>query len=231
MHTHKEQSAGRDVVLRQSPGMLPWLERLPELRRLTVADSAVRFTDKREWGINPRLFQRFDVDYTREDLKAFIRDCITPHLDGTGEADRLVINVRRGDYYSVPEFRAVYGMNIEGYIESALEKAGPAESVLVVSDDPAWCQEKLRVSGNVEYAEPGAWENFNAVATAHRLIGTNSSFSYWGGYVADTTNPGAQIIMPRFHKRSINGGNADQLDPSWHVINTVPGGWRELHGN
>ncbi|MDT1904142.1 hypothetical protein FPK34_25985, partial [Acinetobacter baumannii] len=59
--------------------------------------------------------------------------------------DATVVNVRRGDYYSVPEHRAKYGMDIRGYLSAALRALGaPADSPVVLgSDDPAWCVENL----------------------------------------------------------------------------------------
>lgn len=66
--------------------------------------------------------------------------------------------------------------------------------------------------------------------TAWRLIGTNSTFSYWGGYVGDALRGDDQerrVVMPWFHQRTLNDGAADQLDPSWTIITDPPGGWDE----
>ena len=35
-----------------------------------------------------------------------------------------------------------------------------------------------------------------AIIHAKRLIITNSTFSYWGGYIGDVLNPGRQVIAP-----------------------------------
>lgn len=220
---------GNQVFIRQSPGMVEWLERFPELRKLTVSDDSVKFTDKREWGVNPRLFQRFGVDYSRQQLRDFITECLAPNLELASQHG-VVLNIRRGDYYSVAEFRAAYGMNIVGYVDAALTRVGRAGSLLVVSDDAPWCRKNLGaalegVADAVEYAAPGAWQHFNAVSSARCLVGTNSSFSYWGGYITDTLTDDALVIMPKFHKRTINDGAADQLDPRWYIIENIPGGW------
>ena len=134
-----------------------------------------------------------------------------------------MINVRRGDYYSNPGLRERYGFDQIGYLAAALPAAGDADRALVVSDDIEWCRAHLdgllaqRIA-RVDYAPPGAVSNFRAVATGRRLIGTNSTFSYWGGYIADVLHADAVVVMPRFHARIDEETDAYQLDPRWIII-------------
>jgi hypothetical protein len=181
----------------------------------------MRFHDLREWN-DDSWSQRFGTDFTRSTLDAFITWALVPELcEDHGET--LVFNIRRGDYFSDPTHAARYGWDIAGYVAEALAAAGSAERALVVSDDARWCREELdglirtRVS-HIDYAEPDPSANFRAIAGARRLIGTNSTFSYWGGYVAGARFESPQIIMPRFHGRLPEGTDAYQLDPSWTVI-------------
>ncbi|WP_394255891.1 alpha-1,2-fucosyltransferase [Pseudoclavibacter helvolus] len=167
-----------------------------------------------------------------DDLVRFANANIRPAL-GTAELrDRLVINVRRGDYYSDPDLRAAYEMNIVAYLEEALQRVPKPPEVVVVSDDEQWCRANLsglfhRHGLIVDYAPNDPWENFKAVTTAKCLIGTNSSFSYWGGYVSTAIDATAVVVMPGFHKRTVHAGWADQLDRRWQVIESLPGGWDE----
>ena len=51
-------------------------------------------------------------------------------------------------------------------------------------------------------------EHFRALASARRLIITNSTFSYWGAYVSNVRygdNHGL-VYAPWFHRRDIDGG-------------------------
>lgn len=205
----------------QTPGMAPWLEEFPHLRKLTVEREELRFHDWREWG-EESPSQRFGIDFTRSSLDHFILSKLAPSLPGDA-ADSIVINVRRGDYYSNPGHLARYGWDIEGYLVEALQIARPAARALIVSDDPGWCRDHVdalvrSVVPVVDYAEADPIGNFRTIASAKCLIGTNSTFSYWGGYVSSTRFESSEVIMPRFHARFDEGTDAYQLDPTWTVI-------------
>lgn len=221
LDAHQRTAAGEPTLVLEAPGMAVWLREFPRLRDLTVPRALLRFHDRREWD-DESWSQRFGVDYTRASLDAFIDSTLVPELR-EDQGDALVINVRRGDYFSDPTHAARYGWDITGYVVDALDAAGPAGRALVVSDDAQWCRDELDVLirstvARVDYAEPDPAANFQAIAGARRLIGTNSTFSYWGGYVAGARFDAPQIIMPRFHGRLPEGSDAYQLDPAWIVI-------------
>lgn len=237
LHASLRQARGEEYRVLTPPPMTPWLAMLPAVRdRLTVDRARVRLTDRREHG----WFSEFGTDFTREELQRFVREFLlgTPLLPRSGPADpgSVTLNVRRGDYYSQPHFRGTYGFDIPAYVEIALARAAarePVERVLVVSDGLDWCRLKLdpllrahvtRVDYVSESDTPQ--ENFRTVATSRRVIGTNSTFSYWAGYVADVLHgPRAHVVMPRFHARLREDPGAYQLDPAWDVVEDIPGGW------
>lgn len=239
LHAHLLQEQGHNYRVLATPAMKTWLDAFPLIyERLAVERSAVRVWDRREWP-SDTLYQSFGSDYSREQLRNFINTYISAELGPvTDSGEVVVLNVRRGDYYSVPHYREVYGFNIAGYVREALAAArsvAPVGSIVVVSDDPRWCERNLHevlssYSDHVEYVThaAGPLANFRTVATADRLIGTNSTFSYWGGYVADVIRDDAQIIMPVFHGRWQADSSSYQLDPRWTTIRDVPGGWDEL---
>ena len=149
----------------------------------------------------------------------------------------LVVNVRRGDYYSVPSLRGRYSFDVPAYIDVALDAAvrgaGPVDRIHVVSDDVDWCLDRLdgrlrRRAATVEYRPPTSTpqDDFRAIATSSRIIGTNSTFSYWAGYVSTFLHgDDSQVVVPAFHARHMNAGRAYQLDPAWEVVQDIPGGW------
>lgn len=221
LDAHQRTAAGEPTLVLEAPGMSPWLREFPRLRDLTVTRNALRFHDRREWN-DESWSQRFGVDFTRSTLDAFIESTLVPELH-EDQGETLVLNIRRGDYFSDPNHAARYGWDIPGYVVDALAAAGAAERALVVSDDAQWCRNALdplirATVPRVDYAEPDPSANFRSIAGARRLIGTNSTFSYWGGYVAGVRFDSPQIIMPRFHGRLPEGSDAYQLDPSWLAI-------------
>lgn len=220
LNAHHRTASGDTVFVRESAGMVPWRREFPGLRPLTLTAEQMRFSDRREWDA-AWMYQRFGVDFTREQLAAFVHDVFDDHREAKG-ADRLVVNVRRGDFYGT-EFEAKHGFEIVPYLEAALAEFPRGHDVLVVSDDPAWCRENLegmlhgRASA-VEYSEPDPLRNLLTIARADKIIGANSTFSYWGAYIADASHENAQIVMPRFHARMDHGSDAHQLDPRWTTI-------------
>lgn len=220
LDAHQKSAAGDPTVVLAAPGMEPWLEAFPHLRALTVTRDEMRFHDRREW--NDRDWRQvFGADFTRESLQRFVRECIADGIP-EGSADRLVINVRRGDYYARPELRERYGFDQVGYLRAALAEFEGIDDVLVVSDDADWCRANVAPlapsTATFEYAEPDPVGNFLSVAGARRIIGMNSTFTYWAGYVADAIRPDAEIVMPLFHSRLYDPTDAHQLDPRWTAL-------------
>ncbi|WP_245306685.1 alpha-1,2-fucosyltransferase [Acidipropionibacterium timonense] len=147
---------------------------------------------------------------------------------------RVVINVRRGDYYSVPYNRGMYSFDIQEYIKVAIQRALDQQdipSIHLVSDDIPWCQLRL---GWLNQIAPTTYESTSrtvltdlaAIATANRLILANSTFSYWGAYISNILHSNFDtVIAPRFHSRKSASTSAGQLDPRWTIIENIPGGW------
>lgn len=218
-----------------APVMDQWLEVFEPVRQLVCDRSEIRFLATREHG----FYQNYARHYTEPDVDEFVSRYILPSRFGsmmqaaTGAQDRVLINVRRGDYYSVPEYRGQYSFDIAEYVSVALERmesSAPVERVVVVSDDIDWCKVKLasRLAGfDVEFSDPteGAVHNLLRLATADRLILANSTFSYWGAYIAGVRNPSAHVVAPWFHMRRFDDGKAFQLLTTWDVVETIPGGW------
>ena len=230
------QSTPRRPVLCLSNPDAKAFAALPALGPLFLEPDRLRWTDER---LHPpaSFFQHFGVDFSTTQLADFIRRYLLPDLPHPPSDPRaLTVNVRRGDYYSVPHFRSSYGIDIQAYLRASLarqqEVGGDATTIRVVSDDPGWCQDHLRWledhAETVTFAPPGGspLANFVEVASAERLILANSTFSYWGGYVSNVLHPGnrAGVVVPHVHAWPTNGGVAWQHDPGWSVVAASPAG-------
>ncbi len=229
-----QQRMGVDYRVLHAPSMDRWLTLLPSIQHtLTIPAKHVAWNDKRE----TRPAQRFGVDFTRDQLEVFIENHLSHSDLLAGERphqDSLTINIRRGDYYNVPHIRTNYGFNLEAYLDLALERAtnnGEVAAIQVVSDDINWCKTTIGPTlGGIaptEYIIPSSAENdFRVVANSARIIGTNSTFTYWAGYVSNFLyGARSHVVMPDFHARHINEGRAWQLDPDWDIVSDIPGGW------
>lgn len=222
LSAHERSNAGNLTRVLEVPRMEPWLAAFPELRRLTISSAVMRFRDRRGWD-HASWNQHFGVEFTRSTLNSFIEDCIVDAIepDATGS---LVMNIRRGNYYTDPDLRARYAFDQVGYLTAALAHFGEIQQLVVVSDDPQWCRDNLAdmLRGKCDalvFADAEPLANFRTVARASCIIGTNSTFSYWGAYIAGVLHKHPVIVMPRFHARFAPGKtDAYHLDPRWTAI-------------
>jgi len=235
LHAYACQQAGRNYRILTNRSTEAWLNGLPEVRKhLTVTRQEIRLWDRREWPPAPEYFQRFGSSFDSTTLDSFIREMVLGSplmapalLPDLG--DEMVVNIRRGDYYSNPGHRENFGFDIEPYLRESLRRASGREAISglkVVSDDIVWCQQNVdhvlhEYSEAVSYARRDSTpqDDFRSICCARTLICANSTFSYWGGYVSTVLHGGAShVIAPDFHSRNINEGAAYQLDDRWDVV-------------
>lgn len=224
--THR---TGKRWMVRFKPRMEPWLEEFPGLRYWTVHERDVDPLQRRtvEWG------QQVGRDYLVPEIPMFVREVLLPgsrfpqRMD-TVATDAIVVNVRRGDYYSDELNRSRYGMDVEGFVREAVRRVpvSPAERFVLVSDDPGWCLEHLgflseRAPVAVMPEPHDMFQDLAQLSAARTLILANSTFSYWGGYVATSRPPGErpqQVLAPLLFTRQYNHGDSPLLLPQWTAI-------------
>ncbi|GAA5108150.1 hypothetical protein GCM10023339_06850 [Alloalcanivorax gelatiniphagus] len=248
MWAYDGRSRGERRWIRATPNLVPWLDVLPGLREVVLLPSEVRVSDRRvaPWSEAARSRQVDGAVAPHEPVdvagvERFLREVVLPGsglgdvVAGPTDPRALVVNVRRGDYYSDPEIRRQYGFNVSGYLRAAVDRSieadGAPTQVLVVSDDVDWCRGELGWLDDrlpVEHLEAsGPVSDFATVATARRMVITNSTFSYWAAHVSNATHLDnhAQVWAPRFFDRTQNGGRSWLLDERWSVVEDIPGGW------
>lgn len=225
----RRREKGRPWLVRYKPKMEPWLTEFPALRDLTVREEDVSFRQERtvEWG------QQTYQDWFFRDLLDFARERL---LTSSGFQARLkqvdrgavVVNVRRGDYYSDPVHRANFGFDVAGYVWAAVARVPRDEAgrIILVSDDVDWCRENLgflSAWGEVGTI-PGEHDMFNDLAQlagGRHLVLANSTFSYWGGYLASAmpVNDRPQSVQAPLHfNRLYARGESPLLLPQWQAI-------------
>lgn len=229
------QQEGHEAFALQTPAMTQWLQVWPRLaQQVTITRAGVRPFDVREirstqcWGADyfPYHVEGFALQLLEE-----LRDAVGPRSTGP---DRLVVNVRRGDFYT--DYRERYAFDLIGYLRLAFDRSirlgGRPNSIHVVSDDPVWCQAHLAQFRSIapltfesEVRDP--LRDLLTLTSAPRLILTNSTFGYWGAHLSNALH-GANhehVVAPWFHDRSTWFGAAYQLNPAWSIIRSIPGDW------
>lgn len=232
--SHAGRRYGLDWWTVRTDAMLPWIRVFPDVDELLIDAAELSVLDRRVlvWA------QEYDK-FLPPALESFVTErllsapLLQAKLRPVGD-EVLTINVRRGDYYSVPKFRALYGFDIVGFIRTAVDGArrqAPIGRIDVVSDDAIWCRNNLgflaEAAPELRFQRPsdGPLENLAQLASSRRLILANSSFSYWGAYLSNGVyeNNHSLIWAPDFHRRDLNNGLAFQLDPRWSVVHVPTG--------
>jgi hypothetical protein len=169
-------------------------------------------------------------DAISEDVRAELTPAINSAgkvyriLDATRSSARIAVHVRRGDYAMLPEVRAFHGLPQVAYYQRAVNalieaSAGPW-SVIVLSDDPAWCERELHFPVTTIHAEiDGSLAPHEALALMSRCqhhVISNSSFSWWGAWLA--TSHGQEVLYPQRWIRSRPVDASFRFPERWRAL-------------
>jgi hypothetical protein len=126
----------------------------------------------------------------------------------------ISLHIRRTDYLTNPNHTAL-GLD---YYKEALKQFGDSE-VLIFSDDPEWCNQQelfsddrfLIAEGNTNYVDLCLM----TLCSGHIIA--NSSFSWWGAWLANST----QVVAPSGWFRGSDNEHLDTKDlipETWMII-------------
>ena len=158
-----------------------------------------------------------------EDLKAFLAPIaldVRTRLDLPLETP--VIHVRRGDLLNSENVHM--GLLSSDFYSQALSAQGiPANKAIILTDDIQNSKELARDLGIATVYSPemvSTWEALAIFSTSHSLITSNSTLSWWGGYLGQTQ--GHRVSMPRnwFLDESLNPENSMHI-PNATLIDSI----------
>lgn len=209
-----------------------WLVEFPLVGHLSIKrdDASTLWSD---WVGNHE--HTFGVSFQQHELDSFCRALVasSPKFQARLERARtwvkpetVVVNVRRGDYYTYPHLTAMYGIDIEGNATRALqilkELRRSAQDVLIVSDDVEWCIEHLGQilpsPARVIPDRTSMFDDLAVLAAAHTVVLANSTFSFWGSYLGSSLQSNHVAIAPDYHYLGVNGVKMrEPYDPRWLI--------------
>jgi hypothetical protein len=141
-----------------------------------------------------------------EDCKNIIKDIFD---------DPIALHIRRGDF--LINSGNHYNQSLE-YYENALSKFDSDRQVVIFSDDPQWCIEQklfesdrfIVSSGNNPYMD------LYLMSQCDDFIIANSTFSWWGAWLADK----GRVIAPKkwFGPNNSHLNTKDLYPEHWEII-------------
>jgi Glycosyl transferase family 11 len=144
------------------------------------------------------------------------------------QASSVAVHVRRGDYVSLASAASFHGALPLSYYTTALERvysSVEAARVFVFSDDTDWCQKNLPLQEReaIFVSHNGgadAWQDLVLMSRCRHHVIANSSFSWWGAWLADQRwlgSPRLVVAPSRWFAGSVTQNLADRFPKHWTV--------------
>lgn len=138
-------------------------------------------------------------------------------------AESVALHVRRGDYVSKPVTGSYHGVIPTDYYREAVARMkGLVKNpqFFAFSDDPEWVRRNLDVDAPVTFLEhnpPGkGYEDLRLMSLCKHHIIANSTFSWWGAWLA--RNPGKVVFSPDQWFGDAGIDTRDLLPDTWTRI-------------
>jgi hypothetical protein len=139
----------------------------------------------------------------------------------------VAVHVRRGDYVTLPSAANFHGVLPLDYYAKAMERvqlAEPQAHCFVFSDDLAWCKAHLPGAMPMTFvghnAGSDAWQDLNLMSKCRHHVIANSSFSWWGAWLADQRwgVTGRRVIAPKRWFAGQQQVSPDRCPEHWETI-------------
>ena len=226
LHCHKMKLQNKEVYILHTETMDYWLKYFPNLKDFVLHSDDFKFYDNLDYFSS--YYQNFGIDFNINELTDFINQYIlTESFFKNFAADhRTVINIRRGDFYS-SEKKSPSEFDQIQYVKRIFKNHPELLTlpVFVISDDISWCQKELYFLEKVSHLhflpDNKPIDDFIAISTAKNLIVTNSTFSYWGGYISKVINKENLVIAPNFGATFYKDSIAIQLHSDWKIEDII----------
>jgi len=139
-------------------------------------------------------------------------------LEKIKNSNSVAVHVRRTDYISNPKVNKRHGVCSPHYYSNAANRIrNRVKNLLffIFSDDIEWCKKNLRIDKHIVFVDINnsqkGYEDLRLMKNCQHFIIANSSFSWWGAWLA--TNKNKIVYVPSYwFKRESEG---DIIPKSW----------------
>jgi hypothetical protein len=142
--------------------------------------------------------------------------------------ESVALHVRRGDYVSLKSAAHMHGTLSNSYYTKAI---GETYDTLVnpfffiFSDDPDWCKLNLKLPSRsaifiCHNTGPSAWQDLMLMSQCRHNIIANSSFSWWGAWLADQMHgtKNRLVFAPQQWFSGQSHDTKDRFPNHWKVV-------------
>lgn len=162
-----------------------------------------------------KYFKNIENEIREEfSFKSEIHDSCLDAFNTLDLNEPIALHIRRGDYTTNSDRHPV--MPIE-YYEKALSNFSEERDVVVFSDDPKWCSEQSIFSSDRFLISEGndTYHDLCLMTMCSDFIIANSSFSWWGAWLAN----GGNVYYPSiWFGPAINSDSKDLFPREWIKI-------------
>jgi len=137
-----------------------------------------------------------------------------------GRCAAVSLHVRRGDYLSNPRTHAVHGLCSVDYYRAAIRLVAErvaAPEFFAFSDDITWVRENLDIGFPCHYVDHNrgaeSYNDMRLMSLCQHHIISNSSFSWWGAWLA--ANPSRIVIAPKQWFQKTSHDTSDLIPDDW----------------
>lgn len=126
------------------------------------------------------------------------------NLVSSNPLSQIAMHIRFGDYSDDPKTKKAYGLTRKSYYLSGLQEFRNQQNcptkLVIVTDDIKKAKDLIKPEdflGILEFvSNPSAIEDLNVLARSSHLIISNSTFSWWGAWIAFKVH-NSKVIFPR----------------------------------
>lgn len=183
-------------------------ESLLQLSQYTNYDLTGWLQSYKYWN-KETILKTFEfADYLIEDIKARYRQALSKK--------NVAISVRRGDFVNNTNY---FQLPITYYLNAYYKHFGGEYNVLVFTDDFEWCRTHFKALPNIYFAQDlNDIEQLCLMSLCENHIISNSTFSWWGAYLSQSTN----VYRPEKNmagKLAKENSEKDYWPVEWKVFN------------
>lgn len=170
---------------------------------------------------SPRYFDTYTNFVRREFSLPMPNDALSLRIAGVmAQGESCALHVRRSDYVQNPKNQVLFTTLDSSYYLPALERLPDRCTVYVFSDDIRWARGNLPRIREMMFVDDNQMRSSLAdlwlMTQADHHIIANSSFSWWGAWLASRRDGLKIAPVSWFAKSSIN--TKDLIPPVWECV-------------